>query len=250
MEYTDYVAIKARIVPRLRYNQEIYEEAVKEHVSERTAWLDAGCGSQIVQWRELADRILVRRARLVVGCDADRASIRKHRTLSRLVIADLKALPFRSESFSLVTTNMVVEHLDRPFAAFAEFARVLKRGGRVIVHTPNVWSPFVVASRLLPESVKLKLAKALDGRLEDDVFPTRYRANSPRRLRALMRQAGLKEEWCRLLASEAVFASTHPVLVAPELLYIKLTLWRALRFLRPTVLASFVKPDGLRRATD
>jgi ubiquinone/menaquinone biosynthesis C-methylase UbiE len=250
MEYTDYVAIRARIVPRLRYNQEIYEEAVGEHVSERTAWLDAGCGPHIFQWREQAERAFVGRARLVVGCDADRASIRKHRTLRQLVVADLQALPFRPESFSLVTTNMVVEHLDRPFAVFAEFTRVLKRGGRVIVHTPNVWSPFVVVCRLLPEWLKVKLARALDGRLETEVFPTRYRANSPRRLRALMLKAGLKEEWCRLLASEAVFAVTHPVLVAPELLYIKLTLSRVLRFLRPAVLASFVKADGLRQATD
>jgi ubiquinone/menaquinone biosynthesis C-methylase UbiE len=250
MEYTDYVAIKARIVPGLRYNQEIYEEAVEAQVSGRTAWLDAGCGSHIFQWREQAERTLVGRAGLVVGCDADPASIGKHRTLSRLVVADLEALPFQAETFGLVTTNMVLEHLDRPAAVFAELTRVLKRGGRVIVHTPNVWSPFAVVGRLLPRWVKLKLVKALDGRVEDEVFPTRYRANSPRRLRALMLEAGLQEEWSRLLASEAVFARTHPLLVGPELLYIRLTLSRALRFLRPTVLASFVKPDGLRRATD
>jgi hypothetical protein len=38
VEYKDYVALKQRIVPQLRFNQAIYEDAVTEHVTEQTVW--------------------------------------------------------------------------------------------------------------------------------------------------------------------------------------------------------------------
>lgn len=219
MKPKDYTEIKKYILPWLRFNQDIYEEFVAQHVSQDTLWLDAGCGKHIFpSWREASERTLIDRARLALGCDVDHMSVQKHHTLSRLVAADLESLPFKDGCISLITCNMVVEHLDRPLAVFAEFARVLKEGGRVIVHTPNVCSHFVVCSRFIPRQWKLKLVKALDGRAEDDVFPTCYGANTPWRLRTFMAQAGLRQERCRLLASDATLGRVHPLLAALELL--------------------------------
>ncbi len=73
------------------------------------------------------------------------------------------------------------------------------------------------------------------------MFPTRYRANTPARLRSLMMQARLREESCRMVANDALSARVSRVLVALELLCIRLTLLRAFRLLRVTILASFVK---------
>jgi len=245
VQYKDYLALKKKIVPRLQFNQSIYEDAVAEHVSGDTVWLDAGGGKHIFpSWREEAERELVRKARLVVGCDVDEVSMRQHRTLRRLVVADLKKLPFKAGSVSLITCNMVVEHLPRPLAVFAEFARVLTAGGRVIVHTPNAISHFVVGSRFVPRRLKLKLIKALEGRPHDEAFPTYYRANTPWRIRTQMAQVGLEKEWCRMLASDAILAVTHPLLVVPELLYIRLTLRSSLKFLRVSILGSFIKRSG------
>ena len=227
-----YVELKKKIVPWLRFNQAIYEETVAEHVSGDTVWLDAGCGKHIFPpWRVEAERMLVERARSVVGCDVDQVSIRKHCTLNRLVVADLESLPLKAESVNLITCNMTVEHLDRPLAVFAEFARVLEKSGRVIIHTPNVHSYVVLFSQFIPRQFKLKLVKALDGRSDDEVFATRYRANSPRRLRDLMAQVGLNEEKRRMLASDAALAVTHPLVAALELLFIRFTLMSACRLL-------------------
>jgi len=184
---------------------------------------------------------LVRKVHLAVGCDIDTEAMRKHRTLGGLVAANLERLPFKNESLSLITCNMVVEHLDRPHVVFTEFARVLKDGGRVVVHTPNIYSYFVLGSRFVPRRLKLKLAQALDSRVPDEVFPTLYRANTVKKLRAMMAQVGLREERCRMLASEAVFATTHPLLAAVELLYIRLTLRSTFKSLRVSILASFRK---------
>jgi hypothetical protein len=143
----------------------------------------------------------------------------------------------------LITTNMVVEHLKRPSVVFAEFARVARVGGRVIAHTPNAHSHFVLGARLLPRRLKLRLARRLDGREADEVFPAHYRANTRRRLRATMEAVGLREECCRMVANDAIFAMAGSVLAVLELLYIRLTMLRAFRFLRVTILGSFVK-DG------
>jgi len=140
MTYQDYVRLKRRLVPTLQFNQAIYEEAVASAVSEDTAWLDAGTGWHILPpWRQEAERALVGKARLAVGCDVDEASIRKHHTLQYVSVANLEQLPFATESMDLITCNMVVEHLPRPHAVFAEFARVLKRGGEssCILLTPS-----------------------------------------------------------------------------------------------------------------
>lgn len=186
----------------------------------------------------------MQKAKLVAGCDVDQRSLRQHATVQGLVASDLEALPFRDESVTLITCNMVVEHLDRPLRVFREFARILSPGGRVIVHTPNACSHFAIAARLIPDTIKRKLARALDGRDEADVFPIRYRANTRHKLRCLMASSGLAEETCSMLASEAALQRMHPLLVGLELLYIRLTLRPAFSWLRFSILASFRKSRG------
>jgi len=53
--------------------------------------------------------------------------------------ADLnQQLPFADESFDYVVCIEGLEHLENPHQAVREFARVLRRGGRVVVTVPNV----------------------------------------------------------------------------------------------------------------
>jgi SAM-dependent methyltransferase len=246
IDLSGYFKLKALLAPRLRFNQVIYEEILTGLVRAGTVWLDAGCGRRILPpWRGDAERALVGTCKLAIGCDLDAPAMWAHRTLRRLAASDLEHLPFGAETIDLITCNMVVEHLDDPAAVFAEFARVLRPSGRVLVHTPNAYSYFVIGSRLLPSGpLKRRLAGALDGREEAEIFPTRYRANTPGKLRSLMRQAGLREESTHLVANDAVLARVSRVLAALELLYIRLTLLHAFRLLRVTILASFVKDGG------
>lgn len=148
LTYTD---LKKLLVPGLRYSQDIFEEIVARYVNEDTTWLDAGCGWHLLPpWKAEAERALVRRARAVFGVDGDERALRTHRTIHMLALADLEQVPLDTESVSLITCNVVVEHLRRPHLVFAEFARVLQPGGRAIIHTPNVYSHFVLVARCLP----------------------------------------------------------------------------------------------------
>lgn len=237
-----YADLKQLLAPGLRYAQDIYQEVVSRYVNEDTTWLDAGCGWHLLPpWKVEAERTLVARARVAFGVDGDERALGKHRTMHMLAVSDLEHLPLAAASVNLITCNVVIEHLRRPSRVFAEFARVLQRGGRAIVHTPNVYSHFVLAARCLPRSLKVRLESRLGGRDAVDIYPAHYRANSRRRLRTLMARAGLHEEFSRLIASEAATKAAHPLVAALELALIRLTLHSRFKALRTGIIASFVK---------
>ena len=70
----------------------------------------------------------------VVGVDVAEAMIARARSAHpglEFRRADAHELPFADASFDAVVGNLVVMHLSRPERAMAEFARVLRPGGRL-----------------------------------------------------------------------------------------------------------------------
>ena len=57
-------------------------------------------------------------------------------------VADIQCIPFESESFDTVISCETIEHVMNPRLAVSELARVLKRGGRLFLTTPNYFGPF------------------------------------------------------------------------------------------------------------
>jgi SAM-dependent methyltransferase len=53
------------------------------------------------------------------------------------VTGDLTQLPFANDSFDCITCGWVIEHLPDPRPALAEFHRVVKPGGTLVLTTPN-----------------------------------------------------------------------------------------------------------------
>ena len=52
-----------------------------------------------------------------------------------------KPLPFPNESFDLVFHQDVIEHVKKPYLFVSEQYRVLKKGGSLIIGTPNILRP-------------------------------------------------------------------------------------------------------------
>lgn len=177
--YKIYWSVERIIAPRLKYSQYLYTNVLESHLSPNIKWLDLGCGHQILSlWRSQREKHLVGNCKmLVVGLDYDLHSLKKHKTIVLRVRGDISKLPFKASAFDLVTSNMVVEHLDSPEIQFKEINRILKPGGTFLFHTPNALSYTTIMSRLVPKKLKDKLVYILEGRKEEDVFDTYYRAN-------------------------------------------------------------------------
>ena len=149
--------------------------------------LDAGCG-RTTRLRDYRDRIT-----RLVGVDRDEAAGRENPFLDEFVPADLdESLPFDEDSFDLVYANFVVEHLKQPERSFAEWRRVLRPGGRLVLLTSNRASPLMAAADRLPQRARLVIKRRGAGAAERDVYPTRYMANTPQRLAAVVAGAGFE----------------------------------------------------------
>lgn len=241
-----------RIVPHIRRNQEIWGETVLNQLRPNVRWLDAGCG-----WRILDDGLedlettLATKPQFAVGVDLDFPHLRRHISFSRRAQASLDELPFSPGSFDLITCNMVAEHLPEPLPIFKELARVLAPGGRIMLHTPNTANYLVlaniVAKKILPKSVVGKLIN--DGRAEEDIFPTFYRANSMRALRTLGQSSGLQVEFARVLTHQKPYTRFFAPLAVFELLLMRATMSPGFERYGTTIMICFRKPSQNHPAT-
>lgn len=100
---------------------------------ERTA-LDAGCGTG----RKAAT--LVGLGYQVIGCDLTPAMLDKAREsvpLAEFRQGVFEELPIDDASVDLVTSSLAVCHATDLWTVFAEFARVLRPGGRILISDPH-----------------------------------------------------------------------------------------------------------------
>lgn len=149
--------------------------------------LEAGCGrtTRLSAYRDRIDRL--------VGVDLDESGGRTNEDVDEFLAADLCGpLPFPAGTFDLVYSNFVVEHLARPEAAFAEWHRVLRPGGSVVVVTSNRSNPLMAAARLLPQGARTAVKGRGPGAEARDVFPALYRANTPAALTQALVRAGFR----------------------------------------------------------
>jgi ubiquinone/menaquinone biosynthesis C-methylase UbiE len=236
--------LQSRILPRLRWNQEIWGEMIRQYLTDHVRWLDAGCGWHLLgKGLDPLENELVSLARLVVGVDLDLPHLRKHANISKRICASLDSLPFSDASFDLVTCNMVVEHLPAPFTTFQEMSRVLAPGGTLLVHTPNTRNYLVfaniLANKLLPRSMVLKLIP--DNRGEDDIYPTCYRANNARALRKLGESVNLQPATVRFLTQPQPYSRFFAPAAFFELLLMRATMTRPFDRFGATIAMVFQK---------
>ncbi|MGE4552924.1 MAG: DVU_1556 family methyltransferase [Desulfovibrionaceae bacterium] len=131
--------------------------------------LDAGCGSGAA-----VRRLRARHGALAVGLDLDLAAAAGHFPKAPpLVRADMARLPFADAGFHMVLCECVLSLARDPDAVLAEFARVLRPGGRLALsdlyltgdapgpagHTPAAPAGCAAGARPRPE-LEARLAAA------------------------------------------------------------------------------------------
>ncbi len=236
-----YWTIRRIIAPNLRYSQYVYEDILKKYVNPSVYWIEMGCGHSVLpSWRQVEEQQLIKNCKAIFGIDFDWDSLKAHSTILRKLRGDITKLPFKNESFDLVTANMVVEHLDDPTRQFLEINRILRPKGILLFHTPNAKGYGVLLSRLVPEFFKGKLIHLVEGRQEHDVFKTHYAANTEKRIRELAQSNSFEVVELHLLTTDAIFAAFPPLAVI-ELLWIRLLMSDALRAFRTNIIVAMRK---------
>ncbi|HZF46286.1 MAG TPA: methyltransferase domain-containing protein [Sphingomonadaceae bacterium] len=120
----------------------------------------------------------------VVGVDVDPVVLENPYVDDAKIIKIGEPYPFPDNTFDMIVSDWVLEHVDNPQEFAAEVARVLKPGGWFCARTPNRWGMVGLVTSLIPNNAHAGLlSKLQEGRASKDVFPTRYLLNTPGRLK-------------------------------------------------------------------
>lgn len=201
------------------------------------ALLDAGCGRSVPVLRKYLGRVerligveLVEFVNVPPGIETFNT--------------DLARLPLADASVDLIISRSVFEHLTDPEGVYREFARVLRPGGRVLFLTANMWDYGTLVARLVPNRLHSRVVKAVEGRAEEDTFPTAYRTNTKRDVHRLAAAAGLGVEAFDYLSQYPNYLMFNGVLFAIGTAFEKLiSRFDALRILRGWIMVTLVKPE-------
>lgn len=239
-ERSYYSKYKKILVPGLQNSQYVYLGILTEYLKDNIAWLDLGCGHQFFpEWIPESfgsQEKFAERSGLTVGLDYDAESIKMHRFLSNGIVGDIQSVPFADQSFDLITANMVMEHVRLPGIALTEIRRILKPKGIVIFHTPNLFNYLTMIGRIVPDGIKKRLIKSLEGRENEDVFPTYYRMNTSKTIRKYASRAGFEIVDMQYLESSAETQNLGRLVIF-ELLLIKLLRLSWFKGFRTTIIA-------------
>jgi SAM-dependent methyltransferase len=105
-----------------------------EHIPRGGRVLDAGCG------RSLFTEIRPDWPFTIVASDVDHDLVRARQAEFkdvRFLVGGAEPLPFRGGAFDAVFAGELIEHLPDPRPGVAEFRRMLRPGGTLILTTPN-----------------------------------------------------------------------------------------------------------------
>ena len=176
-----------------------------------------------------------------IGLDMSYEDLQANEFLSLRVCGDAQELPFKAGSFDLVVSQWVLEHLPFPDLFIQEASRVLKHKGFFLLVSNSLFCPLMFFNAVMPRKLRDGIKKKLlPKEVEEDTFPTFYRANTQRRLRRLVRSTELKEKFF-IYASDLSFFIFNRILFAFWLVVDRLTERKFLRPLRMHFLGLYEK---------
>lgn len=146
----------------------------------------AGRGEHIVDNEiEYRRRLFNLRGRCahVEGCDVDDAVLENPFVDQARVIELGSPLPYPDNSFDIVYSRFVFEHIDNTDQITNELLRIVKPGGVIAALTPNRYGYIAVAGMLVPNRLHVRALHYIQPKRKSvDVFPTKYQLNTKKSL--------------------------------------------------------------------
>lgn len=116
-----------------------YVDLVIRYAPPSAKILDLGCGNGI------SARLLNQADFDVVGTDISPLFLEEAHTWEnpnlRYQVCDVLELPFEDETYDVICSNELIEHLPDIERALTEMIRVVRKGGRIVLSGPNLCSP-------------------------------------------------------------------------------------------------------------
>ncbi len=122
-----------------------YVDLVIQHAQPGDRILDMGCGNG------LSTYLMAERGFQVVGTDISSLFLQDARPHPNVVyrVSDAHEMPFADESFEVVCSNELIEHVPDVENVLHEMIRLTVPGGRIIISGPNLCSPIMPLLDLL-----------------------------------------------------------------------------------------------------
>lgn len=160
-------SIEAAIGPEQRGCHRVYDRLLASSSPSRALHLGAGRDKE-GKCSHISD------ACEIIAFDVDRRGLSRNDADSKIQ-GNAVTFPFDDESFDLVFTEMVFEHLAQPWEVLAEIDRILEPGGSVLILVPNPLHYYAQVADLTPFWFhELWLRMNGHDSTDIDAFPTEY----------------------------------------------------------------------------
>ena len=171
-----------------------FRQIIESYLRPEYHCLDYGAGRGKTSQMNFHDMV-----EFVAGVDPDDV-VKSNPYLHEAKVLDLSthSIPYADNSFDVVYSANVMEHIQDTDAVFREINRVLKPGGRFLAKTPNKWHYVAAIARTTPLQFH-KFYNAIRGRKTTDTFPTLYKCNSRRDVVKYAARNGFKVKDIRLI---------------------------------------------------
>ena len=186
------------------WDDEIFRERILAHIRPEHAVLDLGAGIGRVSQMHF-DGLVAR----MCGVDPEpRVVDNPH--LDEAKVGTGESIPYPDETFDVVFSDNVLEHLDDPMGVFRDVHRVLKPGGVFLAKTPNKRHYVARIAAATPHRFHVWVNRRR-GRPSVDTFPTRYRANCRKDLQKICAHTNLELESIELVEGRPEYLRQNPV---------------------------------------
>jgi SAM-dependent methyltransferase len=204
---------------------------------EKTILLDLGAGKKGMS------SLFQNRIGVSIGLDISHEDLLKNNTIGYRICGDAQNLPFKNDCFDFIVSQWLLEHLPFPQKFLRESSRILRPKGSLLIVSNSLLCPFMLLNAVMPARFRDWLKKLfLPSEVEEDTYPTYYRANTRGQLARKARRTGLKETYF-IYASDLSFFVFNRILFGLWLLLDRLTDKAFLKPMRMHFLAIYRK-DG------
>jgi SAM-dependent methyltransferase len=180
----------------------------------------------------------------VAGADIDPEVMSNPELDDAHLISSDGQLPFDDNSFDVVLSDWVVEHVAEPVRFLSEVARVLREGGSFLFRTPDRYHYVGFLASITPHwfhELVANRARAMN-RDDHEPWPTYYRLNSRRAIELAGYGAGFRTVEVRVWEGPPVYLVFNSVPFVLGVVYERLVnRYRALEELRANIFARMVK---------